>query len=359
MNDTPALLEVIDIHIDYDGKPLLKGVSFELWDGETLCLLGESGSGKSTLLRIIAGLEAPAKGSVQWRGEDIRALPVHERGFGLMFQDYALFPHLTVFDNVAFGLRTQRLDENEVRARVMTALEQVHMTGFAQRGVQELSGGEQQRVALARTIAPRPGLIMLDEPLGALDRALKGELLGELRALLHASGTPAIYVTHDQEEAFSLADRLLLLHHGRIIQGGEPEAVYQRPLNAWVARFLGQTNLVSGTVLSNAPLIIRTELGDLRSTQPPCGGVSVGDTIVVLLRSAAFEPERDLGVNHMVGKVEDVVFQGNDYLVILRSGADTRLAFHTQTARAIGESVSFHIPADDVLCLAQADGSGS
>ncbi|NCP15641.1 ABC transporter ATP-binding protein, partial [bacterium] len=205
------MLQLLDISKDYENKPLLRGISFTVTANETVCLLGASGSGKSTLLRIIAGLEPPDQGTVRWEERDLASVPAHLRNFGLVFQDYALFPHLSVFENIAFGLRMQNLPRPEIEQRVREAVAQVNLTGFEKRGVSDLSGGEQQRVALARALAPRPRLLMLDEPLGALDRALRERLQGELRGILHATGVPAIYVTHDQEEAFAIADRVLLL----------------------------------------------------------------------------------------------------------------------------------------------------
>ncbi len=185
-----------------------------------------------------------------------------------MFQEYALFPHLTVEQNVAFGLRMQNLPAEEVSTSTRAALEQVKMETFATRKVTDLSGGEQQRVALARTLAPRPRLIMLDEPLGALDRTLREELVRELRELLKTSGIPSIYVTHDQEEAFAIADQLLLLHEGRVVQSGQPGEVYRNPANAWAARFLGRNNLVEGRVISSKPLKVDTPLGIPGSLHP-------------------------------------------------------------------------------------------
>ncbi len=165
-----------------------------------------------------------------WKGEDLASVPTHQRNFGLVFQDYALFPHLTVAENVAFGLKMQNLPQDEIKLRVTASLEQVDLSGFANRSVTDLSGGEQQRVALARALAPRPRLLMFDEPLGALDRALRDHFLDELRDILHRSDVPAIYVTHDQEEAFAIADRIALLHDGQIVQEGTPAEVFARPV---------------------------------------------------------------------------------------------------------------------------------
>ncbi len=260
------MLKLTNIHKSYEGKPLLKGISFDVAHGETLCLLGPSGSGKSTLLRIISGLEHAESGDVYWHGESLAETPSHQRNFGLIFQDYALFPHLSVFENVAFGLKmastasrsvtakrrlsrmarflpfVSKSSDDEIQQRVTEVLKQVHLTGFDSRRVTDLSGGEQQRVALARALAPRPRLLMFDEPLGALDRRLREYLIVEIREILRESGVPAIYVTHDQAEAFALAQRVILLNDGEIVQSGSPEEIYEYPASAWVAEFLGVKN---------------------------------------------------------------------------------------------------------------------
>ncbi len=233
------MLTLTNLHKSYDGKPLLKGISLTVHAGETLSLLGPSGSGKSTLLRIISGLEVADAGDVLWDGQSLADVPSHLRNFGLIFQDYALFPHLNVFQNVAFGLKMQKMPKDEIQTRVTESLKQVHLTGFESRRVTELSGGEQQRVALARALAPRPRLLMFDEPLGALDRRLKEYLLVEIKEILQTSGVPAIYVTHDQAEAFALAQRVVLLNDGEIVQSGSPTEIVAHPASAWVAEFLG------------------------------------------------------------------------------------------------------------------------
>ena len=265
------MLTISQITKNYEGKPLLRGISFTVNQGETVCLLGPSGSGKSTLLRIIAGLEDPEGGEVLWEGQDITRVPVFQRNFGLMFQDYALFPHKTVAENVAFGLKMQKLSSESIKSRTQQALEQVDLVGMAGRRVTDLSGGEQQRVAFARALAPRPRLLMLDEPLGSLDRSLREQLMQDLRQLLHTIETPAIYVTHDQEEALFLADRILILNEGLIIQQGLPEDVYQNPVSEWVARFLGMRNIVEGEVQSTDPLVIKTSMGSFTPDQVPAG----------------------------------------------------------------------------------------
>lgn len=345
-------LELREIFKDYDQKPLLRGVSFTVGAGLTCCLLGPSGSGKSTLLRIIAGLEQPDSGQVLWEGQDLAGVAVHQRRFGLMFQDYALFPHLSVQQNVAFGLRMQNLPAEEVQTRTRQALEQVKMASFASRKVTDLSGGEQQRVALARTLAPRPRLIMLDEPLGALDRSLREELTGELRGLLKSSGIPAIYVTHDQEEAFAIADRLLLLHEGRLVQSGPPAGVYRAPVSAWVARFLGRNNLVEGSLASTDPMRIDTPLGKLETSCSLPENLPLGSQVTLLIPAESASIEKDaVHTQPFAGRVEDAVFRGKDFRVRLTCAEGIRLEFELAESYLAGQDLTLFISPASIQCL--------
>ncbi|MBX3002633.1 MAG: ABC transporter ATP-binding protein [Anaerolineales bacterium] len=237
------MLELRKITKSYAGRTILNQIDLQVATGEVLALLGPSGSGKSTLLSIVAGLEAPDGGQVLWDGAELTHTPAHLRNFGLMFQDFALFPHRNVFGNVAFGLQMARQPDAQMAARVSQVLQSLGLAGFEPREVASLSGGEQQRVALARALAPRPRLLMLDEPLGSLDRALRTQLLTELTAVLRQHGQTSLYVTHDQEEAYAIADRIAILNAGRLVQVGPPQELYRQPASAFVARFLGMHNV--------------------------------------------------------------------------------------------------------------------
>ncbi len=362
------MLTVTHISKTYENQPLLTDVSLTVDSGETICLLGASGSGKSTLLRIIAGLEPPEAGRVLWDGADLASTPPHARDFGLVFQDYALFPHLTVFDNVAFGLRMRGLSslrgaerrsnlraaeeiasqrtlamtvtkKTEISSRVAEMLELVNLPGFGNRRVTDLSGGEQQRVALARALAPNPRLLMFDEPLGALDRTLKEELLHELRGILHRTQIPAIYVTHDQEEAFTIADRILLLHEGVIVREGTPAQVWDDPQSAWAARFIDAGNVVIGKMKDESgKMKVQTEIGVF---EVQCKhGHTEGENVALLLRPS----ERGEQVK---ARVEDVLFNREQFKVTLRGG----LVIQMGRAPKIGEDVTVHF---SVECLGHA-----
>ncbi|QHC31615.1 ABC transporter ATP-binding protein [Streptomyces sp. HF10] len=238
--------------VRFGGRAVLDAVDLEVAEHEVVCVLGPSGSGKSTLLRAVAGLQALDAGRVSLAGRDQGGVPAHRRGVGLMFQDHQLFPQRDVGANVAFGLRMHGVAKGERDARVGELLELVGLPGAARRSVAALSGGEQQRVALARALAPRPRLLMLDEPLGQLDRSLRERLVVELRELFGRLGTTVLAVTHDQGEAFALADRVVVMRDGRIAQSGTPLEVWRRPADAFVARFLGFENVVPATVTGTA-----------------------------------------------------------------------------------------------------------
>lgn len=350
-------LEVMNIQKEYEGSPLLKGISFEVKTGEVLCLLGRSGSGKSTLLRIIAGIESAEHGEVLWNGEDMCEVPTHLRRFGLMFQDYALFPHLNVHDNIAFGLKMQGENKQVIEQKVSAALEQVNLAGFGKRSVSDLSGGEQQRVALARALAPEPRLLMLDEPLAALDRALRAQLQEELRQVLHRAGIPAIYVTHDQDEALALGDRIALLNEGQIVQIGKPEEVYRHPRSEWVARFLGMENILAGHVKQLNPLIVTTGFGELEVGNRPEEPLTIGQPVKVVLLSMNAEIV-DVSENGISLTVAETVFKGDHYRTTGRNDYGEMLVVNLQEKLVLNKKIGVHLNAGDHYCL-NIDGGNS
>ena len=348
------LLQVSHIHKSFDGAPLLRDVSFHVASSEIVCLLGPSGCGKTTLLNIIAGLEPADSGQALVEAQDISGVPAHRRGFGLMFQDLALFPHKNVRDNVAFGLRMAGLAPQAIDARVRQVLELVGLAGLERRDVNQLSGGEQQRVALARSLAPRPRLLMLDEPLSSLDRALRERLMNELRDILTRVGQTAIYVTHDQQEAFALADRVVILNAGRVAQIGAPQEVYCHPADAFVARFLGLTNLVRGQMSGvEGRWQVQTALGVLTL---PEGACHEGE-VTVLIRPDAASLDlgglSDLQGLPVDGELVERSFRGGHTRIVVRAN-ETLLEFEvdsTETLPPVGARIRLALRPEAITCL--------
>jgi ABC-type Fe3+/spermidine/putrescine transport system ATPase subunit len=326
------MLELRNLVKSYEGKPLLTDISFTVAEGETVCLLGASGSGKSTILRMIAGLDFPDRGAILLNSLDLAGTPPHLRDFGLVFQDYGLFPHLSVFDNIAFGLKMRNASADEIKQRVSALLEQVNLSGFDSRQVTDLSGGEQQRVALARALAPSPRLLMFDEPLGALDRSLKEDLLNEIRSILHKTKILAIYVTHDQEEAFTIADRILVLHEGTIIRDGTPSEIWKDPQSAFVAKLLGIGNVIDGEVIAENK--VKTAFGvfslDCKKR--------IGEKTQLLITVGNGRGEQ------IQLTVEDVLFKQDQFQVKGRGG----IVIHMKDAPHIGDVITVQV---QVKCL--------
>ena len=312
---------------DVKGTAALRNISFTLETGNVIALLGPSGCGKTTLLRIIAGLETPDGGEVIFDGVDMKNRAPYKRQFGMMFQEFALFPHKNVLENVAFGIQFQKeAGKRSASGRVREILDLVGMGAFAERSVTDLSGGEKQRVALARSLAPCPRLLLLDEPLGSLDRALRESLMIELQHILRSMQLTTILVTHDQAEAFAIANRVIIMNEGKIEQIDIPEAIYAKPCNRTVAKFLGFHNLLDGKIDQYGN--ISTKLGAILKKHR----LSVGERTTVLLRpeSAIYPPLSGKNFDHLTvkGKVIARIFQGDRYNISLKTSNGMVLTFH-------------------------------
>lgn len=307
---------MVSIHIRglmkrFDSVVALHDLDLDIEAGELFFLLGPSGCGKTTLLRSIAGFHMPDAGTILFDDDDVTMIPPHKRETAMMFQSYALWPHLNVFKNVAFGLEERKVPKAEIRDRVEEALAMVKMEGLGTRKVNQLSGGQQQRVALARALVVRPRCLMLDEPLSNLDAKLRIEMRGEIRRICKEFGLTAIYVTHDQKEALSIADRLAILDGGKIAQVGTPEDVYRRPRTPLVAGFIGETNLIEGTVAfeSSGKLHVHTPVGELAGqTADPDWNPQPDEAVVVSIRPECLsirteEPDRNAIAGHLTESV--------------------------------------------------------
>jgi spermidine/putrescine transport system ATP-binding protein len=334
--------------------------------GEFFSLLGPSGCGKTTTLRMIAGFEQPSAGRILLDGDDVAYTPPHKRNVNTVFQNYALFPHLNVFDNIAFGLRRHKRPKDDVRRRVAEALELVQLTGLDKRRSSQLSGGQQQRVALARALVLNPAVLLLDEPLGALDAKLRKTLQIELKALQQEVGVTFLYVTHDQEEALTMSDRLAVMNEGRVEQVGVPRDVYEEPETLFVADFLGVSNLMDAT--AHGPRDGRCRVA-VQSFELEAGGGASDVTgpakIVIRPERVELEPHGAAsGPNRLPGMVERIVYVGSAIQVIVRVATGEKLQAHVQnTGKGVpyeqGTPVQIHLPADALRVLPAGGGAGA
>jgi ABC-type Fe3+/spermidine/putrescine transport system ATPase subunit len=331
-----SFLRLEDIHKSFGEHVVLAGISVTVEEGETLVLLGPSGSGKTTLLRILAGFERPERGRVEVDGEDVGGLTPARRHFGMVFQHYALFPHLTVAENIGFGLAARGIKARELEARVREMLELVELTGLDERAIHEISGGQQQRVALARALAPAPRVLLLDEPLSNLDPTLRERTRRQLRSVLRRVGITAVWVTHEQQEAFDVGDRIALLNGGRLQQLGTAEDLYERPVSPFVADFVGQAGWLRGKALGDG----QVDLGN-GVTWRAVGRkdpVRAGDVDVMLRPEDARLVEPARGV--LIGEVRASRFVGHATLVDVELSDGTRLLVSGSTsAPGIGTTV--------------------
>lgn len=352
-----ALLSLKNINKSFDGTKAVNDVSLEVSRGEFFGLLGPSGCGKTTTLRMIAGLEQPDSGTIEFEDRNITSLPPERRGFGMVFQNYALFPHLNVFENVAFGLRARKMAKPEMQERVASALDLVQLPNYAKRRVDELSGGQQQRIAIARAIAIEPALLLFDEPLSNLDVSLREETRGELRELVTRLGLTAVYVTHDQEEAFALCDRISVMVSGKLRQSGEPRELYEHPAGASVAKFLGRNNLIRAVRLSSSKTSdgeFKTLDGDhvLRLPIAHEQLAPLNQPVLLAIRPEHVHINNGDLTNSIQGTIREIVFAGATSAVRVDAGGLVIEALILKsTTLKVGDTCTLALPAEHLTQL--------
>lgn len=330
----------------------LDEVSLEIAPGELFFLLGGSGCGKTTLLRCLAGLERPDSGKVHFGDQDVTQVPTHKREAALVFQSYALWPHMTVAQNIAFGLEERKVPRAEITKRVEEALAMVQLEGYGERGVDQMSGGQQQRVSLARALVVRPRCLLLDEPLSNLDAQLRLEMRAEIRRIVKENGLTGVYVTHDQAEALSMADRMAVMDEGQVSQVGTPQEIYRSPLSAQVASFIGETNLLSGKVsASEGELVIETEAGVFAGTPSPSDwSPQEGERVQVSIRPEAMRVKED----GMPGTVEEATYLGSTIQYRVKMGAGEIVSLSEMNPRVVrkaGDTLRVKVAKEDVVIL--------
>ena len=347
-----ALIEIRNISKEFDGEKVLKGIDLTIHDKEFVTFLGPSGCGKTTTLRILAGFETADTGEVYFDGQRIDNVPPHKRHINTVFQKYALFPHLNVFENIAFGLRLKKLPQQEVVKQVKEMLAMVNLKGFERRSISTLSGGQQQRVAIARALVNSPKVLLLDEPLGALDLKLRKDMQNELKSIQHRTGITFIYVTHDQEEALSMSDTIVVMADGKIQQIGTPTDIYNEPKNAFVADFIGESNIVDGIMLED----FKTKFSGAVFTC--CDkGFEKNEKVDIVVRPEdvdVVEPEKGM----LKGVVTSVTFKGVHYEVIVDIGGFMWM-IQTTDFVAEGATIGLYIEPDAIHVMKKSEYSGS
>lgn len=348
MVEDTHLIELNGITKTFGDTKALDNVSLYIRKREFITLLGPSGCGKTTMLRIIGGFEYPDEGQVLFEGRDIAAVPPYKRRVNTVFQKYALFPHLNVFDNIAFGLRLKKMPKAEIAERVRRMLKLVNLEGFEKRSVDAMSGGQQQRIAIARALVNEPEVLLLDEPLGALDLKLRKEMQIELKQMQQQLGITFVYVTHDQEEALTMSDTIAVMQGGRIQQIGDPKRIYDEPKNAFVAAFIGESNILRGTMIED-------DLVEMCGRQFECVDEGFGHNTpvdVVVRPEDVMVVGEDVGM--LVGEVTSVTFKGVHYEMVVRAGGfDWRI--HSTTMQPAGSRVGLTIVPFNIHIMARSD----
>ena len=346
--DNSVVVSLRDIVVEFDGQRILDGLNLDIHDKEFVTLLGSSGCGKTTTLRLIAGFLEPNAGKVLLKGEDITGVPPYKRPVNTVFQKYALFPHLNVFENVAFGLRLKKLDEDTIRRKVRDMLEVVGLKGFERRSISQMSGGQQQRVAIARSLVNEPEILLLDEPLGALDLKLRKEMQLELKRLQREMNITFIYVTHDQEEALTMSDTVVVMNGGKVQQIGTPEDIYNEPKNAFVADFIGDSNIVDGVMHKDF-------LVSFSGVDFPCvdRGFAREQSVQVVVRPEDIEVVSPVE-GQLVGVVNDVIFKGVHFEMHVECEGREWL-IHSTRACTPGETIGMRIGPNEIHIMARSE----
>ena len=336
------IISFTDVVKRFDDDVILKGVNFEIEEGKFYTLLGPSGCGKTTILRIIAGFSEASEGDVFFEGKRINDVPANQRQVNTVFQDYALFPHMNVFENVAFGLKIKKLPKNKIQEKVKEALRLVRLGGYENREISEMSGGQRQRVAIARAIVNEPKVLLLDEPLSALDLKLRTDMQYELRELQQRLGITFIFVTHDQEEALAMSDEIFVLNHGEIIQSGTPVDIYDEPINKFVADFIGESNIIKGTMIEDY-------LVEIVGKQFECvdGGMRPNEPVEIVIR-----PE-DLSLTtvdkgKLVVRVDTQLFRGVHYEIICYDQDGNEWMVHSTRKAVEGSQVGLFFEPEEI-----------
>ena len=345
------LIRLQDLVMEFDGERILDGINLYFNDHEFLTLLGPSGCGKTTTLRIIGGFLTPTSGKVLFDGKVVNDMPPYERQVNTVFQRYALFPHLNVFDNIAFGLKVAKLPKAEIHERVHEMLRVVGLSGFEHRRIDNLSGGQQQRVAIARALVNRPKVLLLDEPLAALDLRLRKDMQNELKRIQQAMGITFIYVTHDQEEALSMSDTVVVMDKGRIQQIGRPEDIYNEPKNAFVADFIGESNILDGTMLSDYKVKFFGRVFDCVDA-----GFEKNEPVDVVIRPEDIDIV-PAGEGHLVGTVTSVTFKGLNYDIIV-DFRGFKWLIQTTDFHGVGSTIGIRLNPEDIHIMHKSEYSG-
>lgn len=337
------IIDLVGVSKQFDGTLVLSDINLYVRENEFLTLLGPSGCGKTTLLRIIGGFDTPTSGDILFFGQSILNLPPYKRRVNTVFQRYALFPHLNVFDNVAFGLNIKRIPKDQIKKRVQDILKLVGLSGMGERNIAKLSGGQQQRVAIARALVCEPEVLLLDEPLGALDLKFRQEMQLELKRMQRSLGITFIYVTHDQEEALTMSDTIVVMNKGVILQIGTPQDIYNEPVNSFVADFIGESNIIDAVAIEDYKV-------RFAGREFTCLDAGFGNDaqVQVVVRPEDIEITRNYSPDDITGKVDSIIFMGVHYEIRVVGENNFEWLVHSTDYFDVGTTVGFHLEPNDI-----------